>query len=213
MALNLGNLEAALQARVDALGSDSDEKTLLLLGKALEATFGRVTLWRIGEAEGVALVHLEMALAEHVDTLETATAARIAAFEALLSGLLVPGSGGLLRFVAGYREVEAPRSNTGAALTLTTANQQRHTVNANTTLTLPTPVETAGDVLTLVVDLQQDATGGRTVTWAAPAGQSIRWHGGAPPVISTGGGKINQFVATKRQADPWWTVALIFREG
>ncbi|MCG5240099.1 hypothetical protein ACIU1J_01970 [Azospirillum doebereinerae] len=44
MPLNLTNLHAALQSKVDALGPSADEKTLLLLSKAIEAAIGNVSV-------------------------------------------------------------------------------------------------------------------------------------------------------------------------
>lgn len=70
----------------------------------------------------------------------------------------------------------------GAAVTLpdvTTATMHRVTLSANTAITLPTP----GVGKSFTVELRQDATGGRTVAWATPAG-AIRWPGGTAPTIT-----------------------------
>lgn len=56
------------------------------------------------------------------------------------------------------------------------ASISRITLTANCTMTFPTPV--AGK--SFVIELTQDATGGRTVTW--PAG--TRWAYGTAPVLS-----------------------------
>jgi hypothetical protein len=77
----------------------------------------------------------------------------------------------------------------GAATTLPdvpTATLHKVTLTANTTLTLPTPA--AGKSFT--VELVQDATGGRTVTWATPSG-AIRWPGGTVPVITAAANAID----------------------
>ena len=45
----------------------------------------------------------------------------------------------------------------------------------NATITLPAPVQVIGERTSVVVELTQDDTGGRTVTWVAPAGYTIKW--------------------------------------
>lgn len=77
----------------------------------------------------------------------------------------------------------------GAAQTLpdvSTATMHKVTLTANCTITLPTP----GAGKSLTVELVQDATGGRTVTWATPSG-AIRWPGGTAPTISPAAGAID----------------------
>lgn len=70
----------------------------------------------------------------------------------------------------------------GATATLpdvTTATMHRVTLTANCAITLPTP----GVGKSFTVELVQDATGGRTVSWATPSG-AIRWPGGTVPTIT-----------------------------
>ena len=65
--------------------------------------------------------------------------------------------------------------NSGAAATINWANgnKQKITLTANTTLTFTAP----GVVGNLMLQLNQDATGGRTVTWPA----AVKWPGGNAP--------------------------------
>lgn len=82
----------------------------------------------------------------------------------------------------GVTETVDTVATSGTAQTLpdvTTATMHKVTLTANCTITLPTP----GAGKSFTVELVQDATGGRTVTWATPSG-AIRWAGGAAPTIT-----------------------------
>ncbi len=72
--------------------------------------------------------------------------------------------------------------NSGAALTIdfNSGNNQRVTLTNTTTLTLSNGK--AGGVYTL--ELVQDGTGSRLVTWAA-SGASVLWPGGTAPTLTT----------------------------
>lgn len=88
-----------------------------------------------------------------------------------LTGLLT------LRFAAEY-----DNGNSGAAKTITWTNgqQQKVTLNSNTTLTVSAPPAPGHYQLRLI----QDATGGRTVTWSGLT--STRWGGSvAAPSLNT----------------------------
>jgi hypothetical protein len=70
----------------------------------------------------------------------------------------------------------------GAAVTLpdvSVATMHRVVLSANCAITLPAP----GAGKSFTVELVQDATGGRTASWATPSG-AIRWPGGTAPVIT-----------------------------
>lgn len=74
--------------------------------------------------------------------------------------------------------------NSGTALTVNptvTGSYKTITLNGNCTLTFAGA--TAGQVTRMDLQLTQDATGGRTVTWPS----SVKWVGGTPTLISTAG--------------------------
>lgn len=76
-------------------------------------------------------------------------------------------------------------SGTTETLPDTTVNPMTAlTLTANCVLTFPAATAGKGFMLQLI----QDATGSRTVTWP-----SVRWPGGTPPVLSTPGGSIDIF--------------------
>ena len=63
-------------------------------------------------------------------------------------------------------------------------NKHNFTFGAsNETLTFTTPYNSCNLILKIV----QDNTGGRTISWPA----SVKWPGGTPPTLSTGGNKID----------------------
>lgn len=88
--------------------------------------------------------------------------------------------------ITGYTE-SVVTANTGTAYTisLTSGTVQILTLTGNCTFTFPTA--TAGQSFLLV--LKQDATGGRTVTWAA----SVKWPGGTAPTITSTASKYDLY--------------------
>jgi len=89
---------------------------------------------------------------------------------------------------------EVDNGNSGAADTIdfSAGQKQRSTLTANTTLTLDAPAGPCNLMLRLI----QDATGGRTVTWAAGTGVgAIRWPASTAPAVSSGGANAVHLVA------------------
>lgn len=89
---------------------------------------------------------------------------------------------------------ELDNGNSGAALTvaLADAQKQRVTLTANTTLTIDAPSGPGNFILQLI----QDATGSRSVTWAAGTGvTSIIWANGTAPSIGSGGSNTRHLIA------------------
>lgn len=77
-------------------------------------------------------------------------------------------------------------ANSGSATTLpdpTTATITSITLTANCTITMPATSQ--GLSFTLVVN--QDATGGRTITWPG----AVKWPGGVAPALTAAGGSID----------------------
>lgn len=78
-------------------------------------------------------------------------------------------------------------TSSGAAVTLPDvdgATMHKVTLTANCTITLPAP----GAGKSLTVEVNQDATGSRTLAFATPSG-AIQWAGGAAPTWSTAASK------------------------
>lgn len=65
------------------------------------------------------------------------------------------------------------------------ATMHRVTLTANCTLTFPA----AGAGKSFSLELVQDGTGSRTVTWPA----SVKWDGGAAPTLSAAAGAVDTF--------------------
>lgn len=100
----------------------------------------------------------------------------------------------------GYTE-ETVTANTGTAYTIDLANGtlQILTLTGNCTFTFPTA--TAGKSFTMF--LKQDATGGRTVTWAS----SVKWPASTAPTITSTASKGDKFVFTADGTYWWGSVA------
>jgi hypothetical protein len=93
----------------------------------------------------------------------------------------------------------------GTAVTLadpSVASMQRITLTANCTITLPAPQQGKS----ILVNVVQDATGGRTVTWAVSGTTTLKWGDQGAPVLSTGAAKqdLISFVCVK---NAWFGVS------
>lgn len=97
----------------------------------------------------------------------------------------------------GYTELVAAAVSVNGAHTMggiTAGNVKRFTLTGAVTLTLPAVSLNNNTGLALSAVLVQDATGGRSVTFAAPAGETIIWDGGgSQPAIATGAGQETTF--------------------
>jgi hypothetical protein len=79
--------------------------------------------------------------------------------------------------------------NSGTSLTLGTLSNgsiYRVALTGNATITLPTDPGITDGMAQVVVVLTQDATGSRTLTWAAPGGDAIVWNQGTTPTVCAG---------------------------
>lgn len=107
------------------------------------------------------------------------------------------------------------QADSGTALTITgTHCVARVRLTGNATLTLPTaPTLTGNERTVLEVELVQDATGSRTVTWAAQSGDSIVWdYSSVAPAISSGAGKETHFVFRRRAGSTVWRASKVWQE-
>lgn len=101
--------------------------------------------------------------------------------------------------VQGYTERSAAVSSSGTAtLDLSTGRLFAVTLTANTTIAFSN-VPPAG-VTSCTVELIQDATGSRTVTWPA----SVTWAGGAAPTISSAANAVDVVTLYTRDGGTTW---------
>ncbi len=118
--------------------------------------------------------------------------------------------------LTGYAEVAPAQVDSGAALTLQalgSGNTQRVRLTANATVTLPAGPATANREVSLAVELVQDSTGNRTVTWATQAGDTIKWDGGSAPAIATGANQETHLLFRKRSGLATWFGSRIWGEA
>lgn len=74
----------------------------------------------------------------------------------------------------------------------------------NVTFTISNP-PTSGKVGSLTLELQQDATGSRTVTWPA----SVQFVGGTAPTLSTGANELDVFVLYTRDGGTSYRLGVV----
>jgi hypothetical protein len=103
--------------------------------------------------------------------------------------------------------------NSATAITVDSdRNTQRITLNGNATVTLPSSMPGVTEsVKSFVLVFKQDATGSRTMTLAAPAGETLVFNNSATqPPIATAANKITIYVCTKFDGDTNWYVSQSF---
>jgi hypothetical protein len=105
--------------------------------------------------------------------------------------------------------------NSGAAYTIpdTSLNIRRFNVTADTTITLPAFTSTGTRVYNLTVFLKQDATGGRSVTFAGNGSDTIKWDSGMAPPISATAGQITIIQLMKTSDENVWYGSMTWREN
>lgn len=119
--------------------------------------------------------------------------------------------------VANYTEYANNITNAGSSFTVSTGtNMARYTLNAATcTITLPSgQPRQPGTMKTIVLYLKQDATGGRTVDFAAPAGEALEWNNSASePEVVSGASKVSIYTFMKFHGDTNWYCSQSFIEN
>ena len=94
-------------------------------------------------------------------------------------------------------------------------NVQRVSLTGNATVTLPTGMPGKAEAIkTLVVIFKQDATGSRTMAFAAPAGETLLYNNSATlPAVSSAANKVTIYVCTKFDGDTRWYISQSFIEA
>jgi hypothetical protein len=105
-------------------------------------------------------------------------------------------------------------TNSGAAYNIPDAsvNIRRITLNANSTITLPSFTSATPKVYTLTVFLKQDGVGGRGVTFIGNGSDIIKWDSGVAPAISLNIGKITILQFTKPSDEAAWYGSKVWQE-
>ena len=94
-------------------------------------------------------------------------------------------------------------------------NVQRISLTGNATVTLPTGMPGKAEAIkTIVVIFKQDATGSRTMAFAAPSGETLLYNNSATlPAVSSAANKVTIYVCTKFDGDTRWYISQSFIEA
>jgi hypothetical protein len=105
--------------------------------------------------------------------------------------------------------------NSGTALTLGTLSNgsiYRVTLTGNATLTLPSDPGISNAMAQVVVVITQDGTGSRTLTWAAPSGDSVIWSQATTPTVCSGINEKTIYQFIKINGDTTWYGTQVWRQ-
>lgn len=112
-----------------------------------------------------------------------------------------------------YSEGANAAANTGTSATVPSdANVVRYTMNGNSTITLPESMPSgSAAVKTIVLFFKQDVTGSRTMTLAAPSGETISYNNSASqPTVNSSANKVTIYTCMKFDSDTVWYVSQSF---
>ena len=115
--------------------------------------------------------------------------------------------------IQNYTEFANGSSYTGTSTTVpSNSNVVRYVLNNNTTVTLPSTQPGVSNALkTIVLMFTQDGTGSRTMTLAAPAGESIKYNNSlTQPAVVSAAGKTTIYTCMKFDSDSVWRVSLSY---
>nr|BAR33292.1 tail fiber [uncultured Mediterranean phage uvMED] len=115
-----------------------------------------------------------------------------------------------------FQEVMASNTNVSGAVTVPDAtNNVSYTLTGDTTVTLPDTDELpAGTARTVTIFVKQDGTGGRTFTFAAPTGFSIKYNSSSTqPAVQTAANKETIYTALLVKGSTTIYVSLSFYEA
>jgi hypothetical protein len=136
--------------------------------------------------------------------------------------LEVTETGGAALQVNGTTSVDATFEATSTSVNVngaysipdTLLNIRRVTLTGNSVVTLPIFTSTANKVWTLTIIAKQDTTGGRTLTWTVPAGDSILWDQSATsPTVGSGISKTTIYQFTKVSDDTVWYGSMVWKQN
>ena len=115
-----------------------------------------------------------------------------------------------------FQEVMASNTSVSGAVTIPDAtNNVSYTLTGNTTVTLPDTDELpSGTARTVTIFVKQDGTGGRSFTFAAPAGYSIKYNNSSTqPAVNTTANKETIYTALLVKGSTTIYVSLSFYEA
>lgn len=113
---------------------------------------------------------------------------------------------------------EAKQAPTNVSVTATlpvfgTQNTYHYRLTGNATLTLPARPAASNTIIGLTLIIDQDATGGRTLTLNAPGGETIKWNGGVMGSIATAPNARTRIALSAAQGETRWDAAIVYKEA
>ncbi len=121
--------------------------------------------------------------------------------------------GGRLLGVREAKQARADASTTATLPALDSQNTYHYRLTGNATLTLPARIANTNTIIGVTLIIDQDGTGGRTLTLNAPAGETVRWNGGAMGSIATGPNARTRIALSAAQGETRWDAAIVYKEA
>jgi hypothetical protein len=117
--------------------------------------------------------------------------------------------------LAGILEAETPRANWSGSVVLppyTDQNIYRGLLTGNTVLTLPARPSGVDVALGITIVIDQDGTGGRTLTVNAAGGETIYWNGGGGPAILTAANMRTYINFVAHAGEARWDATIVWKQ-
>lgn len=188
MVLNLTNLNAVMQAKIDDLTGTAESKELLLLTKAVEAVVGRAGISEVCIAGATQLVALDLRTADHIDAIDTRAADKAAEIGNLSANAL-PKTGGTMTGPARATLIPlTPAANVFAVNGALGNKYDCGVLAASSTLANPTNPPPAGTVQPITIKWTVGPAGGFTMSFGS------RWKNIGGAFASTSPNKVNMAV-------------------
>ncbi|KJV08596.1 hypothetical protein VZ95_16805, partial [Elstera litoralis] len=134
----------------------------------------------------------------------------------LFTNRLLSGGSVINARLVGVREEKQVRLDVATAATLPTINNHNtyhYRLTGNATLTLPARLTNVNCIIGITLIIDQDGTGGRTLTLNAPAGETIKWHGGVMGSIATAANARTRIALSAAQGETRWDAAIVYKEA
>lgn len=121
--------------------------------------------------------------------------------------------GGRLIGAREAKQIRIDVSNTATLPSVDNQNTYHCRLTGNATIMLPNRIPNPNTIIGLTLIIDQDATGGRSLTLTPPAGDTIFWHGGGMGTIATAPNARTRIALSAAHGETRWDAAIVYKEA